>query len=189
MVKREFWLDRIQEAWLERPILWLTGFRRAGKTTLARSLPGVSYFDCELPRVRRVIQEDPEGFLAQGFAGPLVLDEVHRLENPSEILKIAADHFPGIRILATGFSTLGARERFRDTLAGRKRALHLAPVLYSELAAFGVGDIKKQLLHGCLPENLAAESFPEKDFAEWIDAFWARGIFKRCSVWSGGMLF
>jgi predicted AAA+ superfamily ATPase len=87
MVKREFWHARIQEAWLERPILWLTGVRRVGKTTMARSLPAVSYFDCELPRVRRVIQEDPEGFLAQGFPGPLVLDEVHRLENPSEILK------------------------------------------------------------------------------------------------------
>jgi hypothetical protein len=50
--------------------------------------------------------------LAQGFAGPLVLDEVHRLENPSEILKIAADHFPEIRILATGSSTLGAERCF-----------------------------------------------------------------------------
>lgn len=50
---------------------------------------GVSYFDCELPRVRRVIEEDPEGFLGGGFSVPLVLDEVHRLANPSEILKIA----------------------------------------------------------------------------------------------------
>ena len=88
MVNRDFWLDRISAAWSERPILWLTGVRRVGKTTLAHTIPGVSYFDCELPRVRRVIEEDPEGFLEQGFSGPLVLDEVHRLENPSEILKI-----------------------------------------------------------------------------------------------------
>jgi predicted AAA+ superfamily ATPase len=176
MVNRKFWLDRIEEAWSERPILWLTGVRRVGKTTLSHSMQGVSYFDCELPRVRRIIEEDPEGFLGQGFSGPIVLDEVHRLENPSEILKIAADHFPSIRILATGSSTLGASGRFRDTLAGRKRVLHLSPVLYSELPDFGVGDIKKRLLHGGLPENLAAGSFPEKDFAEWIDAYWARDI-------------
>ena len=68
-------------------------------------IPGVSYFDCELPRVRRVMEEDPDGFLGQGFPGPLVFDEVHRLKNPSEILKIAADHFPSLRILATGSST------------------------------------------------------------------------------------
>jgi hypothetical protein len=176
MVNRDFWLDRISAAWSERPILWLTGVRRVGKTTLAHTIPGVSYFDCELPRVRRVIEEDPEGFLEQGFSGLLVLDEVHRLENPSEILKIAADHFPSLRILATGSSTLGASGRFRDTLAGRKRALHLPPVLFSELPAFGVRNIKKRLLHGGLPENLVAENFPEKDYAEWIDAFWARDI-------------
>jgi hypothetical protein len=126
--------------------------------------------------VRRVIEEDPEGFLGQGFSGPVVLDEVHRLRNPSEVLKISADHFPSLRILATGSSTLGASERFRDTLTGRKRVLHLSPVLFSELPAFGVRDIKKRLLHGGLPENLVAENFPEKDYAEWMDAFWARDI-------------
>ena len=176
MVTRDFWLERISVAWSERPILWLTGVRRVGKTTLAHSLPAVSYFDCELPRVRRVIEEDPEGFLGQGFSGPVVLDEVHRLRNPSEVLKISADHFPSLRILATGSSTLGASGRFRDTLTGRKRALHLSPVLFSELPAFGVRDIKKRLLHGGLPENLVAENFPEKDYAEWMDAFWARDI-------------
>ena len=176
MVKRSFWLDRINASWLERPIIWLTGVRRVGKTTLANSIPGVSYFDCELPRVRRVIEEDPEGFLGGEFSGPLVLDEVHRLANPSEILKIAADHFPRLRVLATGSSTLGAMGRFRDTLTGRKRSLHLPPVLFSELGDFGVVDIKKRLLHGGLPENLTAENFPERDFAEWIDAFWARDI-------------
>ena len=28
-------------------------------------MQGVSYFDCELRRVRRIIEEDPEGFLGQ----------------------------------------------------------------------------------------------------------------------------
>ncbi len=176
MVTRDFWRGRIEEAWRERPIVWLTGVRRVGKTTLARSLPDVRYFDCELPRTRRLIEEDVEGFLSQEASGRLVLDEVHRLENPSEVLKIAADHYPGLRILATGSSTLGASGRFRDTLAGRKRSLHLPPVLFSELPAFGVTDLRRRLLHGGLPQNLAADGFPEKDFAEWIDAFWARDI-------------
>ena len=39
--------------------------RRVGKTTLSHSMQGVSYFDCELRRVRRIIEEDPEGFLGQ----------------------------------------------------------------------------------------------------------------------------
>ena len=63
---------------------------------------------------------NPEGFQEGQRGKSLVLDEVHRLDNPSELLKIAADHFPDIRILATGSSTLGASAKFKDTLAGRK---------------------------------------------------------------------
>lgn len=176
MVNRVFWRERIEEAWNQRPVVWLTGVRRVGKTTLARSLPDVAYFDCELPRIRRIIEEDPEGFLDGQTCRRLVFDEIHRIANPSELLKIAADHYPGLRVLATGSSTLGASARFRDTLAGRKRHLHLPPVLYSELGAFNGGDIKTRLLHGGLPENLLAGGFPEKDFAEWLDAYWARDI-------------
>lgn len=175
MVNRQYWLDRIVEAWQERPVLWLTGVRRVGKTTLCSSLADVAYYDCELPRVRRQIEEDPEGFLAQSGASRLIFDEVHRIDKPSELLKIAADHFPNLRVLATGSSTLGASHRFSDTLTGRKRQLHLLPVLYRELEAFGA-DLQTRMFHGGLPENLMAAAFPEKDFVEWMDAFWARDI-------------
>jgi hypothetical protein len=37
-----------------------------------------------------------------------------------QLLKIAANHYPGIRIVATGSSTLGGSSRFHYTLAGRK---------------------------------------------------------------------
>ena len=176
MVNRIFWQEAIESAWKQRPVVWLTGVRRVGKTTLARSLPDVAYFDCELPRIRRIMEEDPEGFLDEQSSGRLVFDEIHRIANPSELLKITADHYPHLRVLATGSSTLGASARFRDTLAGRKRHLHLPPVLYSELDDFNGGDLKKRLLHGGLPENLLAGAFPEKDFVEWLDAYWARDI-------------
>jgi len=39
--------------------------RRVGKITLSHSMQGVSYFDCDLPRVRRIIEEGPEEFLGQ----------------------------------------------------------------------------------------------------------------------------
>ena len=176
MVNRFFWQNAIEAAWRERPVVWLTGVRRVGKNTLARSLPDAEYYDCELPRIRRIMEEDPEGFLQEQRCGRLIFDEIHRIDNPSELLKISADHFPHLRILATGSSTLGASARFRDTLAGRKRHLHLPPVLFSELDEFNAAKLKTRLLHGGLPENLLAGSFPEKDFVEWLDAYWARDI-------------
>ncbi len=175
MVKRRFWIERVEQEWRRRSILWLRGVRRAGKTSLAQSLAVVEYFDCELPRVRRAM-EDPEAFL-QGLRGKrVVLDEVHRLPNPSELLKIAADHFPTVRILATGSSTLGASSRFRDTLAGRKSELWLTPMIEADLADFDATDLPHRLLHGGLPPFFLSPEPPERDFQEWMDAYWAKDI-------------
>jgi len=96
--------------------------------------------------------------------------------NPSELLKIAADHFPDIRILATGSSTLGASAKFRDTLAGRKRNLWLTPMVLADLTAFEHQDLRHRLLRGGLPPFFLAESLPERDFQEWMDAYWAKDI-------------
>jgi predicted AAA+ superfamily ATPase len=175
MVSRRFWLERLERQWRHRSILWLRGVRRAGKTSLAQSLATVEYFDCELPRVRRAM-EDPETFL-HGLRGKrVVLDEVHRLPNPSELLKIAADHFPTVRLLATGSSTLGASSRFRDTLTGRKTELWLTPMTEADLADFGDTDLPHRLLHGGLPPFFLSPEPPERDFQEWMDAYWAKDI-------------
>lgn len=172
---RPFWLDKIERAWRLRTVLWLPGVRRVGKTTLCRSLPDVEYFDCELPRTRRLF-EDPEAFLASVRRKRIVLDEIHRLANPSELLKIAADHYPEVRVLATGSSVLGASARFRDTLAGRKRQVWLTPMVLGDQAALGPATLGHRLLRGGLPPFFLAQQFPEVDFQEWMDAYWARDI-------------
>lgn len=107
MVKRRFWLKKIDEAWKRRSVIWLSGVRRAGKTFLCRSIPQAEYFDCELPRTRRMM-EDPQSFFDDLKNKTVIIDEIHRLDNPSEVLKIASDHYPDIKVIATGSSTLGA---------------------------------------------------------------------------------
>ena len=175
MIKRRFWLDIIERAWGDRPVVWLSGVRRSGKTCLCQTLPEVEYFDCELPRVRRMM-EDPEGFL-DGLRGKrVVLDEVHRLPNPSELLKIAADHYKDIRVLATGSSTLGASAKFKDTLSGRKRDVWLTPMGLDDLADARKPDLKHRLMRGGLPPFFLADRLPERDYQEWLDAYWAKDI-------------
>ncbi|MDI6740467.1 MAG: ATP-binding protein [Candidatus Edwardsbacteria bacterium] len=175
MVTRRFWINRINSAWGRRSIVWLAGVRRAGKTVLCRSLPGVEYFDCELPRLRRRM-EDPQEFL-EGLRGRrAALDEIHRLGNPSELLKIAADHFPDVRIIATGSSSLGASTKFGDTLTGRKTDIWLTPMLLSELRDFGDDDIQHRMLHGGLPPFFRSGEPAEAGFQEWLDSYWARDI-------------
>lgn len=175
MYSRTFWIDLLESAWTEKPIVWLSGVRRVGKTSLCRTLEGIEYFDCELPSVRRAL-EDPEAFLKAVSGRRIVLDEVHRLGNPSEFLKIAADHFPATRIVATGSSTLGASTKFRDTLTGRKRDLWLTPMIAADQAEFGKTGLDRRFLHGGLPGFFLADTVPERDFQEWADAYWAKDI-------------
>jgi hypothetical protein len=176
MIKsRHYWLALIERSWERKSVLWLSGVRRAGKTFLCKSLPDIQYFDSELPRTRRLM-EDPEQFLATWKGKRLVLDEVHRLPNPSELLKIAADHFPSTKIIATGSSTLGASTKFRDTLTGRKIEIWLTPMNSIDLTDFGRVDLDRRLHRGGLPPFFLAAEYPERDFQEWMDAYWAKDI-------------
>ena len=175
MKKRSFWVEQIGKAWERRSVIWLSGVRRVGKTFLSQSLADAEYFDCELPRVR-VMLEDAEGFLRPLRGRTIILDEIHRLQNPSELLKIAADHYPEVRILATGSSTLGASAKFKDTLTGRKESLWLTPMLAQDLVDFGDADLAKRLLFGGLPPFFLSETLPERNFQDWVDGYWAKDI-------------
>lgn len=175
MKKRSFWLEQIGKAWERRSVIWLSGVRRVGKTFLSQSFTDAEYFDCELPRVRAML-EDAEGFLRPLRGHTIILDEIHRLQNPSELLKIAADHYPDVRILATGSSTLGASAKFKDTLTGRKESLWLTPMLAQDLADFGDADLEKRLLFGGMPPFYLSETLPERNFQDWVDGYWAKDI-------------
>lgn len=175
ILNRPFWQKKIHEAWQEKTIIWLMGLRRIGKTSLCQSLGSIEYFDCEDPRVRALFI-DPMGFLESHHGKLLVLDEIHRLDNPSEVLKLAADYFPDIKIIATGSSTLGASKKFKDTLTGRKRSLWLTPLLLQEMEIFGNPNLRHRFLFGGFPSMFTKTQLPETDYLEWFDAYWAKDI-------------
>lgn len=175
MVKRKYWINRVEKAWQSKSIVWLAGVRRVGKTVLCHMLHGVEYFDCERPRVRRQMS-DPEDFL-DGLRGKrVVLDEIHRLSNPSELLKIAADHYPDIKIIATGSSSLGASSKFKDTLTGRKANIWLTPMILADMRDFKRTAWPHRMLHGGLPPFFIAKTTPERFFQDWMDAYWSKDI-------------
>ncbi|MBL8692558.1 MAG: ATP-binding protein [Planctomycetes bacterium] len=176
MLDRPFWKERLQQAWSEAPIAWLCGVRRCGKTTLAESL-GESetlFVNCDLPATEELVR-DPQMFFKGCKKPAIVFDEIHQLPDPSRVLKIGADLFPKLRILATGSSTLAASKKFRDTLTGRKRTIHMLPVLWEEFATFGTS-LEQRLFHGGLPPALLAPSKKPSFYREWLDSFFARDI-------------
>lgn len=177
MIERPFWIDRIEVAWNEAPIVWLCGVRRAGKTVLAQSLGSdrIHYMNCDRPVVEDMVA-DPELFYRNCDRPIVVFDEVHQLHDPSRLLKIGADLFPELKILATGSSTLAATRKFRDALTGRKRVVHLTPVTWDELGAFHNTSLLKRLYHGGLPQAVLAHEKDHAFFREWMDSFFARDI-------------
>jgi len=175
MVKRTFWTRLIAEAWSRRSVIWLSGVRRSGKTCLCQSLQDIEYFDCELPRIRGLL-DDAESFLRSVQGLTIVLDEIHRLRNPSELLKIAADHFPTTRIIATGSSTLEASAKFRDTLTGRRETVWLTPMIHADYVDFGQSRMEKRFLFGGLPPFYLSSDVPEREYQDWIDSYWAKDI-------------
>ena len=175
MVRRSYWIEVIERLWRERSVVWLSGVRRVGKTFLCRSLPDVEYVDCELPSTRRRL-EAPERFLRDLVGRRVVVDEIQRLRNPSELLKIAADYYPETSVIATGSSSLGASRRFRDTLTDRKRDLRLTPMTLQDEQEFGSRGIDHRFQHGGLPPFFLAAEVPDRGFQEWLDSYWARDI-------------
>ena len=204
MIERPLWTEKIRSGWSRRPIVWLSGVRRVGKTTLARMFPDAVHLNCDRPAIARALA-DPELFLdGQPPGATIVFDEVHRLPDPSLLLKVAADEYPALRVLATGSSTLAATGKFRDSLTGRKEAIHLCPVLWEECAdPFGVRSLDRRLLRGGLPEALLGDEKRPSSFVEWMDSFYARDVldlfrvrnrhgflslFRLLLRWSGGQL-
>ncbi len=176
MILRPFWIEKIRKALAQRSIVWLSGVRRVGKTTVTKMFKNALYLNCDLPSTARQLK-DPEFFYDHVENDMIIFDEIHRIEDPSLLLKIAADEYAHLKILATGSSTLSATQKFRDSLTGRKINIYLPPVLWQEcIENFKVKDFDGRLLRGGLPEALLCKNMDMSFYSEWMDSFFARDI-------------
>jgi len=66
----------------------------------------------------------------------LIFDEIQLLDDPSNLLKLLHDHFPALKIIATGSSSLRIKTKFSDSLAGRKRVYLVEPLNFDEFLLF-----------------------------------------------------
>lgn len=174
---RPFWTNTIERAWKRRPLVWLSGARRSGKTTIAKMFGEALYLNCDLPSTHMRL-EDPEYFYREVKPGSIIIfDEIHRLQDPSTVLKIGCDEYPGLRLLATGSSSLAATSKFKDSLTGRKVNVYLPPILITETGT-ALPDVSfdKRLISGGMPEQLLQDEHDHLFFSEWMDSYYARDI-------------
>ena len=174
MIQRNYWMQSIESFGRTQSIVWLTGIRGAGKTSLCRMVPEAQYFDCDLPRWRREVK-DPEAFLRRTEGKRIILDEIHRLENPSEILE-AAKNFPSVRIIATSPSPFRKDSQPDESISDRVAQLWLTPMMAQDLIDFYGASLTRRFIRGGLPSFFTRSKLEDSSFQDWMDDFWAKDI-------------
>jgi len=118
-------------------VVFVTGARQVGKTTLTRDiathehpLVQVSFDDDD---VRAAAQDDPVGFVAS-LPGPALIDEVQRAPGLLLAIKSVVDRNPEPgQFLLTGSANLLASRQVKDALTGRIDSVPLWPLSQSEI--------------------------------------------------------
>lgn len=124
-------LERLSQGF---PVVWLTGPRQSGKTTLARATrPDLPYVNLERPDERSFAQEDPRGFLDR-FPSGAILDEVQHAPELTSWLQVQVDADQRMgRWWLTGSQQPAIAAGISQSLAGRVARLELLPLSAREL--------------------------------------------------------
>jgi uncharacterized protein len=143
MLPREPYVHAWQELAQEKGMIFLSGPRQSGKTTLAKiiaaSFTNSLYFNWDIPEHRTRFLRDYRFFESverKDATPPLIIfDEIHKYRDWKNALKGIHDQFhDAYRFLVTGSGRLDIYQKGGDSLAGRYFPLHLFPLTVAELA-------------------------------------------------------
>lgn len=125
----------MREVLADTPVALVVGPRRAGKTTLARSLgdPGRTYLTLDDQTTLDAARADPAGFI-RGL-DRATIDEIQRAPDLLLAIKKSVDENerPG-RFLLTGSANVLTLPKVADSLAGRMETIRMLPLARVEVA-------------------------------------------------------
>jgi len=165
----------VAERLTEEPVVALQGPRSVGKSTvladLARSL-GVEVLDLDSPRMREVVQRDPDAYTSGGT--PVCIDEYQHVPEILDAIKaeLNRDLRPG-RYILTGSTRYDALPLAAQSLTGR---LHRLPVL--PLSQGEIDGVHENLLEVLLtaPHAVATKAPSTTSKDEYIERVVAGGM-------------
>lgn len=126
-----------------KEIIGIRGARQVGKTTLLKliqqKIPTSSaWVNCDLSENRRALEEAPLDFMKRmkGKASNgkfyLFMDEIQKVSEAGEKLKIIYDEFPNIKLFFSGSSSLELKAKVLPALVGRMLLFELYPLNFGE---------------------------------------------------------
>lgn len=135
-------------------IIVLHGARQVGKTHILLWLEDylkdkkedVYYIDLEDSRYKKILDAGVNEFIdhlrEEGHAPSsdkksfVFIDEIQYLENPSEFLKLVADHHKNIKLVVSGSSSFEIKSKFKDSLVGRTINFEIFSLSFEEYLIF-----------------------------------------------------
>lgn len=156
MIPRDLFVD-LKQHLAQKQVTVVTGMRRVGKSTAVRYLldqvthSNKLYLDCERVEVRILLNRPDYESIAEelqlrglDFTKPctIALDEIQLVENLPSLIKYLYDTY-SIKFLVTGSSSYYLKNRFSESLAGRKQIFEMFPLNFKEFIRFKKIDIRK----------------------------------------------
>lgn len=165
--------EQIKAKLFKGKVVILYGARQVGKTTLVKDIlqdfnAQGRYLNCELLSVQEGLNR-LEAVRIRSFLGDyklVVLDEAQNVPDIGKVLKIMADSFPELQIIATGSSSFDLANKAAEPLTGRNFKFILYPFSLAEIKQLG----DQFYLNSKLENLLRFGSYPEVFFLSEPDA-------------------
>lgn len=158
------------------PVLFITGPRQSGKTTLAQSVSSdKKYVNLEGLQSREFAENDPIGFLNQ-FPNGAILDEVQRVPKLLSELQVRVDQQKknGLFIL-TGSHQAELHAAVAQSLAGRVGLLKLLPLSSEELVGTSselkTTQLDSILFQGFYPKVINEKLNPTQAYGAYVETY------------------
>ncbi len=160
------------------PVLFLTGPRQSGKTTLLNSIfSDLPYYSLEDPDMRRFALSDPRGFLTNLPSGA-ILDEAQHTPELFSYIQNIVDQKPNVQFVLSGSQNFLLSNQISQSLAGRTSVQKLLPLSSSELKAANVSfdSIEQLLFCGGYPRLYDKNIDPPDFFPSYIETYIQRDV-------------
>jgi len=171
--------EKIMDYAQQFPVVFLTGPRQSGKSTLLRhAFRDYRYVNLEEKDLRDFAIEDPRGFLNE-FDSPIVIDEAQYAPELFSYIQSIVDtrNEPGSFILS-GSQNFLLLKSISQSLAGRVGVLSLLPFSFREYMASGVSvsETNALMLHGSYPRLVIQKLKPTDFYPNYIKTYIERDV-------------
>lgn len=165
-----------------RQVTVITGMRRVGKSTALQYLMQQAthetrlYLDCERIEIRDLLNRrdyesiaDELQLMGLDLSKPclLALDEIQLVEHLPSFIKYMYDRYK-VKFIVTGSSSYYMKNKFSESLAGRKRIFEMYPLSFSEFLVFKKANIKQAEKYSWQPFSKAWYNHCKDLYEEYI---------------------